>query len=228
MDDSSVGKKKDYKAFQRVLYNLDMALKTIVNGKPKKDGFESCVNSLLLSFRLLSRIQQLHWNLWRCITVHQWYASCSELYTHAYKLNRFFEPRGSNESQSKKVQGRTTVKAERLAEFVVQITTVQRNAQYFRNNVTLSDSNDTQMIDLLYYSEELRTTPEKIDAMMESKHVLSAAKLLENSLKQAMSKDMMQIGALDDIRRTLTAQKNVSQVHASMQTDLLNNTTDAL
>jgi exocyst complex component 4 len=32
MDDSSVGKKKDYKAFQRVLYNLDMALKTIVNG----------------------------------------------------------------------------------------------------------------------------------------------------------------------------------------------------
>lgn len=33
MDDSSVGKKKDYKAFQRVLYNLDMALKTIVNGK---------------------------------------------------------------------------------------------------------------------------------------------------------------------------------------------------
>lgn len=41
MDDSSVGKKKDYKAFQRVLYNLDMALKTIVNGnlfqdKPQK------------------------------------------------------------------------------------------------------------------------------------------------------------------------------------------------
>lgn len=33
MDDSSVGKKKDYKSFQRVLYNLDMALKTIVNGK---------------------------------------------------------------------------------------------------------------------------------------------------------------------------------------------------
>lgn len=33
MDDSSVGKKKDFKAFQRVLYNLDMALKTIVNGK---------------------------------------------------------------------------------------------------------------------------------------------------------------------------------------------------
>lgn len=32
MDDSSVGKKKDYHSFQRVLYNLDEALKTIVNG----------------------------------------------------------------------------------------------------------------------------------------------------------------------------------------------------
>lgn len=43
MDDSSVGKKKDYKAFQRVLYNLDMALKTIVNGNyfnPRKTAFE--------------------------------------------------------------------------------------------------------------------------------------------------------------------------------------------
>lgn len=55
----------------------------------------------------------------------------------------------------------------------------------------------------------MRTTPEKIDAMMESKHVLGASKLLISSIRQAMSKDMMQIGALDDIRRTLTTQKNV-------------------
>lgn len=45
--------------------------------------------------------------------------------------------------------------------------------------------------------------------MMESKHVLSAAKLLVSSLKQVTSDDMMQIGALDDIRRTLSTQKNV-------------------
>lgn len=45
---------------------------------------------------------------------------------------------------------------------------------------------------------------------MESKHVLGAAKLLVTSLKQAMSDDLMQIGALDDIRRTLSTQKNVS------------------
>lgn len=58
-------------------------------------------------------------------------------------------------------------------------------------------------------SEELRTTPEKIDIMMDSRHVLSAAKLLVTSLKQIMNDDMMQIGALDDIRRTLSTQKNV-------------------
>lgn len=45
--------------------------------------------------------------------------------------------------------------------------------------------------------------------MMDSKHVLSAAKLIVTSLKQIMNDDMMQIGALDDIRRTLSTQKNV-------------------
>jgi exocyst complex component 4 len=63
---------------------------------------------------------------------------------------------------------------------------------------------------LVFCREELRTTPEKVDTMMESKHVLSASKLLVSSLKQVMSSDMMQIGALDDIRRTLSTQKNVS------------------
>lgn len=46
--------------------------------------------------------------------------------------------------------------------------------------------------------------------MTESKHFLGAAKLLVSSLKQIMNDDMMQIGALDDIRRTLSTQKNVS------------------
>lgn len=67
----------------------------------------------------------------------------------------------------------------------------------------------------------MRTTPEKIDAMMESKHVLGASKLLSSSIRQAMSKDMMQIGALDDIRRTLTTQKNVKLTHILVQIKLL-------
>lgn len=70
---------------------------------------------------------------------------------------------------------------------------------------------DSKLTRNVEFREELRTTPEKIDAMMESKHVLSASKLLSSSIRQAMSKDMMQIGALDDIRRTLTTQKNVKK-----------------
>ncbi|KAI7903171.1 uncharacterized protein BX663DRAFT_433609 [Cokeromyces recurvatus] len=65
-----------------------------------------------------------------------------------------------------------------------------------------------EMLTVLEIIEELKTTPEKIETMMENKHVFSASKLLSSSLKQAMSKDMMQIGALDDIRRTLKSQKN--------------------
>lgn len=61
-----------------------------------------------------------------------------------------------------------------------------------------------------YISDEIRSTPEKLDKLMGSKHVLSAAKLLIKSLRAVHSKDMKEIGALDDLRRTLTTQKNAS------------------
>jgi hypothetical protein len=47
--------------------------------------------------------------------------------------------------------------------------------------------------------------------MMDSKHVLAASNLLVSSIKTSVGKDMMQIGALDDIRRKLNAQKNVGK-----------------
>jgi hypothetical protein len=59
------------------------------------------------------------------------------------------------------------------------------------------------------YREELRTTPEKVETMIENKHVLAASKLLVSSIKTISSKEMTQIGALDDIKRTLLSQKNV-------------------
>lgn len=111
------------------------------------------------------------------------------------------------------MQRRITSKKNRFIKLVVQITAIQGNAQYFRNNVIDRFTIPIQpcVLTLAYtYREELRTTPEKIDAMMESKQVLGAAKLLVASLKQVKSDDMMQIGALNDIRRTLTTQKNVS------------------
>ena len=63
---------------------------------------------------------------------------------------------------------------------------------------------------ILFFSEEIRSTPEKVERMMNSKHVLSAAELLIQSSHTVNSKDMKQIGALDDLRRTLEGQKNVS------------------
>lgn len=59
----------------------------------------------------------------------------------------------------------------------------------------------------------MRTTPEKVETMIENKHVLAASKLLVSSIKTISSKEMTQIGALDDIKRTLLSQKNVIKSH---------------
>ncbi|CAO3607525.1 unnamed protein product [Mucor fragilis] len=155
MDDSSVGKKKDYKAFQRVLYNLDMALKTIVN-----DYYRGFNNSIGTFGGVLQYI---------------------------------------NDSSSRSVQMKNNLK--KCKEELL----LKRNDLL---NLWYKSQQYKEMLSILETIEELRTTPEKIDAMMESKHVLGASKLLISSIRQAMSKDMMQIGALDDIRRTLTTQKN--------------------
>ncbi|KAI9476110.1 MAG: Sec8 exocyst complex component-specific domain-containing protein [Benjaminiella poitrasii] len=155
LDDSSVGKKKDYKAFQRVLYNLDMALKTIVNDYYK--GFNNSIGTFGGVLQYIndssSRVVQMKANLKKC--KEELLLKRNDLLNLWYKSQQYKE-----------------------------------------------------MLSILEIIEELRTTPEKIDMLMESKHVLSASKLLSNSLKQAMNKDMMQIGALDDIRRTLKSQKN--------------------
>lgn len=67
------------------------------------------------------------------------------------------------------------------------------------------------------YRDEIRTTPEKLENLMSTKHVLAAANLLVESLKIVNNKDMMQIGALDDIRRTLARQKNVNETSIYFQ-----------
>ncbi|KAG2192041.1 hypothetical protein INT46_011644 [Mucor plumbeus] len=159
MDDSSVGKKKDYKAFQRVLYNLDMALKTIVN-----DYYRGFNNSIGTFGGVLQYINGKYY----------------------YSSSRLVQMK----SNLKKCKEELLLKRNDLL------------------NLWYKSQQYKEMLSILETIEELRTTPEKIDAMMESKHVLSASKLLTSSTKQALSKDMMQIGALDDVRRTLASQKN--------------------
>jgi exocyst complex component 4 len=62
----------------------------------------------------------------------------------------------------------------------------------------------------LHDREDIRSTPEKLDNLTSSKHVFSAATLLVNALKTINSKEMMEIGALDDLRSALNSEKNVS------------------
>ncbi|KAI8878211.1 hypothetical protein K501DRAFT_196399 [Backusella circina FSU 941] len=155
MDDSSVGKKRDYKLFERILYDLDMALKTIVN-----DYYRGFNNSIGTFGGVLQYI---------------------------------------NDSSTRVIQMQTNLRKckEELLEKRNDLLSLWHKSQQHK-----------EMLSILETMQELRTTPDKIERMMDSKHVLAAAKLLVNSIKTAVGKDMMQIGALDDIRRTLNSQKN--------------------
>lgn len=58
--------------------------------------------------------------------------------------------------------------------------------------------------------EELRITPEKLETLLNDKHFLTATNVLSKAIKTLNEKEMMQIGALEDIQRGLTSQKTVS------------------
>ncbi|KAI8994873.1 Sec8 exocyst complex component-specific domain-containing protein [Pilobolus umbonatus] len=156
MDDSSVGRKKDYKAFQRILHKLDMALKTIVNDYYK--GFNNSIGTFGGVLQYINdssfRAQQMKNNLTKC--------------------------------------------KEQLLEKRTDLLNLWYKSQQYK-----------EMLNILETIDELRTTPDKADAFMESKQLLGAAKLIVNSIKMVTSKEMLQIGALDDIRRRLAVQKNV-------------------
>ncbi|CAO3669367.1 unnamed protein product [Rhizopus stolonifer] len=155
MDDSSVGKKKDYKSFQRVLYNLDEALKTIVN-----DYYKGFNNSIGTFGGVLQYI---------------------------------------NDSSSRVVQMKSNLKKckEELLDKRNDLLNLWYKSQQYK-----------EMLSILEVIEDLRTTPEKVETMIENKHVFVASNLLVSSIKTISSKEMTQIGALDDVRRTLLSQKN--------------------
>ncbi|RCH94117.1 hypothetical protein CU098_003961, partial [Rhizopus stolonifer] len=146
MDDSSVGKKKDYKSFQRVLYNLDEALKTIVN-----DYYKGFNNSIGTFGGVLQYI---------------------------------------NDSSSRVVQMKSNLKKckEELLDKRNDLLNLWYKSQQYKEMLSI----------LEVISEDLRTTPEKVETMIENKHVLAASNLLVSSIKTISSKEMTQIGALDD------------------------------
>ncbi|CAO3612442.1 unnamed protein product [Cunninghamella echinulata] len=65
-----------------------------------------------------------------------------------------------------------------------------------------------EMLNLLETIEDIRKAPEKLDNLLNSKHLLSASNLLMDTLKLINNKEMMEIGALNDLRSTLNSEKN--------------------
>ncbi|CAO3591713.1 unnamed protein product [Absidia cylindrospora] len=155
MDDSSVGKGRDYDTFQRIYYDLDDALHVIVEDYYM--GFNDSIGTFGGVLQHINdsrnRVTQMKANLKRC--------KAELLEKHTDLLNMW-----SKTQQHK------------------------------------------EMLNLLEIIEDIRSTPEKLENMTSSKHVLSAAHLLVNSLKTVHSKEMMEIGALDDLRSTLNSEKN--------------------
>ncbi|OAD77145.1 hypothetical protein PHYBLDRAFT_180340 [Phycomyces blakesleeanus NRRL 1555(-)] len=133
MDDSSVGKGKDYGAFQRILGNLDAALKTIVD-----DYYQGFNNSIGTFGGVLQHI---------------------------------------NDSQNRVAQMKINLKKckEELLEKRTDLLNMWHKSQQYK-----------EMINLLETIEETRTTPEKLESLMNSKHVYAAANMLVESWKTVL------------------------------------------
>ncbi|KAI7867284.1 Sec8 exocyst complex component-specific domain-containing protein [Spinellus fusiger] len=159
MDDSSVGRGKDYGAFQRVLRNLDAALKSLSHILliDYYQGFNNAIGTFG------GVLQHIH------------------------------------DSQSRTAQMKISLKKckQELLEKRTDLLNMWHKSQQHK-----------EMLIFLETIEEIRTVPEKLKALVNSKHVYTAAKMLVDALKTVNKEDMLQIGALDDIRRTLSTQKN--------------------
>ncbi len=59
-------------------------------------------------------------------------------------------------------------------------------------------------------SEYLRSVPDVLESLISEKRLLQAAVLLVRSLKLINKQDMLDIGALSDLRSDLTSQETVS------------------
>jgi exocyst complex component 4 len=61
-----------------------------------------------------------------------------------------------------------------------------------------------------FYSEHLKSVPDVLETLMSEKRLLQASVLLVRSLKMINKSDMIEIGAVADLRSYLTGQETVS------------------
>jgi hypothetical protein len=60
-------------------------------------------------------------------------------------------------------------------------------------------------------SEDLKQAPQKLATYVEGKHYLHASKLLATSVTNLFGEDLLDVGALVDLRKDLLERKNVSR-----------------
>lgn len=75
-------------------------------------------------------------------------------------------------------------------------------------------ASSSQILTLNYRSEYLKAIPDKLESLMSEKRLLPAAALLVSSLKVIGKPDMIEIGALSDLRSYLFSQESVSRIHS--------------
>ncbi|KAI8063832.1 Sec8 exocyst complex component-specific domain-containing protein [Gongronella butleri] len=155
MDDSSVGKSRDYHEFQRILHDLDDVLHVIV-----QDYYKGFNNSIGTFGGVLQNI---------------------------------------NDSRDRVKQMKTSLKQckNELLENRTDLWNMWSKTQQHK-----------EMLSLLESIDEIKNTPEKLVTLTSDKHVLTAARLLMTTIKTVDSPDMKKIGALDDLRITLSTEKN--------------------
>lgn len=66
---------------------------------------------------------------------------------------------------------------------------------------------------LIQCSEHLRSVPDILESLISEKRLLQAAVMLVRSLKLINKQDMLDIGALSDLRAYLTSQETVTRLH---------------
>jgi exocyst complex component 4 len=72
-----------------------------------------------------------------------------------------------------------------------------------------SSANSTLQVLNSLISEHLRSVPDTLESLISEKRLLQAAVLLVRSLKLIHKQDMLDIGALSDLRSYLNAQETV-------------------
>lgn len=95
---------------------------------------------------------------------------------------------------------------------MVEESDIRRNAADPGSDVR-SPRGDRILVLKLLFSEHLRSVPDILETLISEKRLLQAAVLLVRSLKLIHKQDMLDIGALSDLRAYLNAQETVRVYH---------------